>query len=85
MCMRDPGRPPQNPDEILEMKMEPMERGLQEHVDFLKDRAQMMRFLDKPCPPPDEKQVKSYYRLYWIEEFEYPNSGILFHSADNKK
>lgn len=45
----------------------------------------MMRFLDKPLPTPDEKHIKSYYRLYWIEEHEYPNSGILTHNADNKK
>ena len=45
----------------------------------------MMRFLDKPLPPPDEDDVFMYYRLYWIEEYEYPISAKLYHDVDNKK
>ena len=45
----------------------------------------MMRFLDSPLPPPDEDDVFMYYRLYWIEEMEYPNSGKLYHDSDTKK
>ena len=45
----------------------------------------MMRFLDVPNPMPDEDDVDMYYRLYWIDEMNYPGSGKVYHDGDNKK
>ena len=84
MCMRDPEEM-ENEEELKALQIEPIERGLQEHIDFLKDRAHMMRFLESPTPPPDPDDVNMYYRLYWIDEMKCPGSGKLYHDVDTKK
>ena len=64
--------------QTAEEPQEPLEHGLQENTDFLRDRAVLVQFLIHNIPEPEPQDIKMYYKLYWVDDDSQPPGQNFF-------